>query len=467
MNLVQGWLAAVGVTMLSPVPPPNSAPAPSAASKMVRRATPQPAQVGFRGRGSQRGFTWVAARNGQQFTNQVVGGREGNRQLVVCRAKHRNGMHPGKVVAGRCNFGYGGREIRGRNYEVLVAGHDARWSAPSNRVPSRAFKATRYDGRQGYVCRATYAGGKHPGKVVAGKCNIGYGGKEVLLRRFETLLEPPPPPPPAPAPVGVRPAIGTPATPTLTAQTDGKPSYSWVPRGRGKGQRIIGGKERGRQLPLCRAPFRGGKHPGKVVAGKCNFGYGGKEILSADFEILVPTNGAQPRWSRMQGRLAKNAFPASRYDNRQGYICRGRHAGGLHPGKVVAGRCNIGYGGREILLGQFQTLQTPKARGPSDFERCQTALQGRIAWDKAGNRQWSDKNIKKLCSGGRRAQPARCFQRVMPGNVNWGGGTNWEWKNAIDLCRGARDADRVVRCFERKIEKRRPWRKAIERCRGR
>jgi len=38
-----------------------------------------------------------------------------------------------------------------------------------------------------YVCRANYNGGVHPGKVVAGNCNIGWGGNEIVLHSFEVL----------------------------------------------------------------------------------------------------------------------------------------------------------------------------------------------------------------------------------------------------------------------------------------
>jgi hypothetical protein len=51
---------------------------------------------------------------------------------------------------------------------------------------------------------------------------------------------------------------------------------------------VIGGSEPGRTLPICHAAYNGGVHPGKVVAGKCNIGYGGKEIVLTSYEVLVP-----------------------------------------------------------------------------------------------------------------------------------------------------------------------------------
>lgn len=41
-------------------------------------------------------------------------------------------------------------------------------------------------------------------------------------------------------------------------------------------------------------------------------------------------------------------------------------------------------------------------------------------------------------------QPARCFNRVMHGGINWDGRTRWDWRNAIDLCEGTTNADATV-----------------------
>lgn len=36
----------------------------------------------------------------------------------------------------------------------------------------------------------------------------------------------------------------------------------------------------------------------------------------------------------------------------------------------------------------------------------------------------------------------------MHGGVSWGGGTNWEFENVIDLCEGTQVAERTVSSFE-------------------
>lgn len=58
---------------------------------------------------------------------------------------------------------------------------------------------------------------------------------------------------------------------------------------------VIGGGDSGRPLPVCRASYQDGVHPGKVWAGNCNIGWGGKEIVLPVFDVLVST-GAAPKW---------------------------------------------------------------------------------------------------------------------------------------------------------------------------
>ena len=132
---------------------------------------------------------------------------------------------------------------------------NVKWAASSGRLPANAFIGGSEGSRKLAVCRAAYQGGTHPGKVVAGKCNIGWGGKEIVIRKFEVMTN-----------KGVK--------------------LAWAKGPSAKGM-IIGGAERGRSLPVCRGKYKSGTHPGKVVAGKCNIGWGGKEIVLRSFEVLV------------------------------------------------------------------------------------------------------------------------------------------------------------------------------------
>lgn len=110
-----------------------------------------------------------------------------------------------------------------------------------------------------YVCRADYNGGVYPGKLLNGSCNIGIGGKEMVLSTYEV-------------------AVG---------------SGSWGKARAGFAGALTGGRE----IYVCRANFRQssgsgtinyGQYPGKIVDGKCNFAFGTKELTSADFDVFYP-----------------------------------------------------------------------------------------------------------------------------------------------------------------------------------
>ena len=108
-----------------------------------------------------------------------------------------------------------------------------------------------------------------------------------------------------------------------------------------------------------------------------------------------------------------------------------------------------------------------KTRGES---RCFEAVQGKIAWNYEGNKNWARANVERLCTGAkpllRASEPAKCFQQVMYGGVSWGGGTRWKWQNAISLCQGSPNAAETVSCFSGKTAQGASWADAIKSCKA-
>ena len=140
----------------------------------------------------------------------------------------------------------------------------------------------------------------------------------------------------------------------------------WAPAANGTvpANAIIGGNETGRTLPVCRARYNQGIHPGKVVGKNCNFAYGGKEVLAPQYDVLVGnpavlTQSPQfVRWIPAQGgQVPPGAFFGAYEPGRPILpICQAPYQGGVHVGKVVASNCNFGYGGREVLSPQYAVL---------------------------------------------------------------------------------------------------------------
>lgn len=66
---------------------------------------------------------WVPSNGGQIPANALRSGHEADGSaLFACRIAHRGSLQLGKIRPGfsGCNFGYGGQEFTGSNYEVLV-----------------------------------------------------------------------------------------------------------------------------------------------------------------------------------------------------------------------------------------------------------------------------------------------------------------------------------------------------------
>lgn len=97
---------------------------------------------------------------------------------------------------------------------------------------------------------------------------------------------------------------------------------------------------------------------------------------------------------------------------------------------------------------------------------CVAAVQGKIPVSHGGSTSWNSERLAQLCKGADiSAEPARCFARVMSGDVDWGRGTQWRSVNALLLCGGTRNAGRTIDCFVKGIKSGQSWRTAIKRCR--
>lgn len=63
---------------------------------------------------------WVNASEGDVPSNAVAGGFEHGKPLYICQGKFSNGVYPGKVVDGTCNYAWNGTEMTTPYYKVLV-----------------------------------------------------------------------------------------------------------------------------------------------------------------------------------------------------------------------------------------------------------------------------------------------------------------------------------------------------------
>ncbi len=116
----------------------------------------------------------------------------------------------------------------------------------------------------------------------------------------------------------------------------------------------VGGSEGNMTLHVCRVSYSGGVHAGKTWGGynRCNIGYGGAEVETSGFEYLEAS--ANYSWSKT---ATTQLVSAGQNSGKEVYVCRAKISNGsVHPGKVWNGNCNIGYGGQELVIADFEYL---------------------------------------------------------------------------------------------------------------
>ncbi|XP_026474975.1 uncharacterized protein LOC113378634 isoform X1 [Ctenocephalides felis] len=136
---------------------------------------------------------WVDASNGEVPPNALSGGKDGDEELFVGRARHEGALLPGKIVPshGVCYVAWGGGEHGVQEYQVLCS-CDGTWVATQGaNIPDGALPAGETeDGEPLFVGRAEHEGTVTVGKVQVshGVCYIPYAGQEMGFDTYEVLV---------------------------------------------------------------------------------------------------------------------------------------------------------------------------------------------------------------------------------------------------------------------------------------
>jgi len=187
-------------------------------------------------------------------------------------------------------------------------------------------------------CRADQGGGIHPGKIRPNwnACDIGYGGQEIMVPAYETLVS-----------GWTDDAGGLVPSNALPFGTDGTT---------------------GQFLYSCRAQLNGNDYQlGKVRPGLggCFIPYGGQEVSVTQYQVLT---AAIPLIA--DNRNGTHPFPSSvvgGYDSDGAtlYVCQASFGGGMVPGKTRADltSCIVGWNGGEHYVSNYNVL-VPSFQGP-------------------------------------------------------------------------------------------------------
>ncbi|MFT5487054.1 MAG: hypothetical protein ACI9JL_000826 [Paracoccaceae bacterium] len=177
----------------------------------------------------------------------------------------------------------------------------ARWVKVNRggRIPSGAISGGSEPGRSRlYVCRSKYKGNWASGKVVAGYCNIGFYGKEHRQSTYDVLV----------------------GTSSRVGWTNGNTRSA-----------MYVGKEKGKNVYVCRVRYKGGTHPGKIAPNKnCYIGYGGKERgFKSGYQTMTVNRAGLHNYTGLVNQYKAAKTSVAQRDSTAKYTSQGRILSGI------------------------------------------------------------------------------------------------------------------------------------------
>ncbi|MBI5107977.1 MAG: DUF3421 domain-containing protein [Rhodocyclales bacterium] len=256
---------------------------------------------------------WADVKGGQVPASALKAGEAGGVPMHFCRAKHDGkDYHAGKEWKGSCYYGYGGKEIKAAEFQVmgLTKVAAAPTAAPAPATPPAPTGATRA------------------------------------------------PAPAASAPAAQpSPAAAAPAKPAAAAPSAADP-LTWS-KGKVPANAVVSAGSKDQPMYICRMPMADkAMHPGKAGPQNCYVSYGGKEIKKPLAEAEVLASSAPTGWADVKGgQVPASALKAGEVGGVTMHFCRAKHEGKeYHAGKEWKGSCYYGYGGKEIKAAEFQVM---------------------------------------------------------------------------------------------------------------
>jgi hypothetical protein len=284
---------------------------------------------------------WADVKGGKVPASALKAGEVGGVAMHFCRAKHEGKeYHAGKEWKGNCYYGYGGKEIKTAQFQVMgLMKVAAAAAAPApTAAPGTATKAAGPAAAAPTTPSAPNAALAAPAKPTA--------------------------PPTASAPAAAPAPAAVPAKPTVAAAPAAAADPLTWSKGAVPANAVVAGGSKEKPMNICRLPMPDKNlHPGKAENGNCYVGFGGKEIKKPLAEAEVLASSAPTGWAYVKGgKVPANALKAGDVGGVSMHFCRVAHEGkAFHAGKEYKGNCYYGYGGKEIKSAVFQVMGVIKA----------------------------------------------------------------------------------------------------------
>ena len=154
-------------------------------------------------------------------------------------------------------------------------------------------------------------------------------------------------------------------------------------------------------------------------------------------------------------------------DRKPKTIVKRRHIAASNTDSSLSNRRKAPEKRREKEKRQAKKKQEEHANSPAPKELA-SACARRVWLTTLKRGGWSRSSklatIRRLCAHApNSAEPAKCFDKLMTGQVNWGAGNKWSAANALRLCSGTISASRTIACFRSSLANM-GWRDAISKC---
>ena len=330
--------------------------------------------------------------------NAFFGGNDaGGLQLPLCQAVFEGTTHPGKVFEKACIITYGGHEVYVRDRYSVYVGR-VRWQqGPGTQMGNlTAIETGTEGGVPRYLCQAQFVSegkyiGTYPGKVVDGKCNIGWYSKEFQVANYK---------------------VGFDATPLEPVWFRAK-IYRIVSIKTGKGVDITGASTAngavlqqwsdthvGQQQWQIKWKGAGYYQIRSFLTGKClKAGADDKARSWAPVTMWDCADSNDQMWSITNGDTPVQQFIVSKSNKKKLTLEQGYSDDGAN---ILLWEHN----GAPFQLWRFETVSTPATL---EFE-CRQSLDGQVALNLAGDKRWLPGIGDNLCAGTRNPQGTiACF----------------------------------------------------------
>lgn len=304
---------------------------------------------------NQTGLSWQ-----DQPSEQTYQFKSGSEVFSICRSMSKNGYVFGVYQNNQCQINVDGQLHPVKQYQLLASKQDIlTWTKAASELKlavelkpqarRTGMDSTFHDSDLNALtaCMVEVNGQHYIGKTVYKSCSVVIGDRESSYSNFQSLnlkAE----------------ALANYLLDSIDQQLK-EQGYQWEKPTEKQG--IVAGYSGNEGIHICRVLYEGSYQVGENINEQCVITYAGKAYSFDDYQRLSQTESKVAHWKAGQAymSLAHLYLPTGFEFSKDGsvnylYTCRTIYDNQIHVGKLIAGRCNIGVDGNEVIEQSMQVL---------------------------------------------------------------------------------------------------------------